>query len=91
MHKTKLISLLKSLTKVELSQFSDYVRSPFYNKNTLCVRLLDILLEAAPNYAPNLLDKQDLFDRLFPGKAYNSSLRVTASFLLKLLQDYLFS
>jgi len=89
MHKTKLISVLKSLTKTELSQFSDYVRSPFYNKNTLCVRLLDILLEAAPNYAPNLLDKQDLFARLFPGKAYNSSLRVIASLLLKLLQDFL--
>ncbi len=47
---SKSIQVLKTLSEEELKQFSDFLRSPFHNKNRSLIKLFDVLKKYHPEY-----------------------------------------
>ncbi len=91
MQQSKLVLLLKHLNSRELSRFSDYVHSPFFNKHQeaqkLIVYLSKYLLDERKQH---FLDKERVSKHLYPDRRYNSNiLNTTVSRLLTLLHDFL--
>ncbi|MEO1263011.1 MAG: hypothetical protein AAFZ15_29655, partial [Bacteroidota bacterium] len=71
MHQSKLIQLLKSLETDEFRQFSKFVRSPVYNTNPTIVKYYNFLRPYFPEFNSPRLQKEKVFEKLFPGKPYN--------------------
>lgn len=64
---SKSIRILKTLSKEELKQFSDFVRSPFHNKNKNLIKLFDILRKYHPEYE---FENEKLYSKIYQGKEY---------------------
>lgn len=90
MKKTKLISLIEKLSPNELRRFHDFIFSPFFNKNEKVRKLGEIVLEKAPEFESDDLEKRKVFEILFLGKEYNElQINNVISDLLQLLYDFL--
>ena len=90
MKKTMLIELLSSLTAKEIREFSDYVSSPFFNKNQSLIKLCDYLKLCHPAFDTGSIDKKKVFSALFPQLKYNDGFMRTLIFGLSVLaEDYL--
>ncbi len=64
MLKSNLIEILKSLTGNELTQFEEFINSPFHNKNLRAIELFKLLKKYHPDYNSKELNKEKLFSRL---------------------------
>ena len=81
---------MSRLTPQELREFGDYVRSPFFNKNESVCRLYDYIALKYPDFDDEILNKEIIFKKLFPGAKYNESFVKTLIFNLShLAEDYL--
>jgi len=91
MQKSKLVKLLKSLTKDEIFSFEQYVASPFFNNSPQILKLYGCFLAVYPNWEHQNLNKVVIFARLFPNKnpKTSSALRELSSKLLQLLKNFL--
>lgn len=90
MIKSKVIELLKELTKEELKRFGDYLSSPFFNKRSVLVDLLNTYKKFHPEFEHKSLTKEKVFSKLFPGKSYNDeNFRNLNSLLLKNAENFL--
>lgn len=90
MIKSSLLQILSSLSPQELREFGDYVRSPFFNKNESVIKLYDYIALKYPDLNDELLNKEEVFSKLFPGAKYNESFVKTLIFnLTHLAEDYL--
>ncbi|MEM9821643.1 MAG: hypothetical protein AAF985_11245 [Bacteroidota bacterium] len=90
MRKTKLIALLQQLSTRERSRFREYVFSPFFNKNKKIQLLAQHLLDQAPEFPEEKLQKPVVFRLLFgAGKYQELKINNIISDLLQLLYDYL--
>jgi hypothetical protein len=90
MEKSKLIDVIKTFSKEEIKSFNDFVRSPFFNKEKVLIRLADYLLQYYPVYSSPEIEKERVFSRLYPGKRYNAGLmRNVISDLLRLAEGFL--
>lgn len=90
MLKSSLLQIVGSLSSQEFREFGDYVRSPFFNKNESVTRLYDYLALSFPDFEDELLNKESMFKKLFPGAKYNESFVKTLIFnLTHLAEDYL--
>jgi len=65
---SKSIQVLKTLSKEELKQFSDFLRSPFHNKNRSLIKLYDVLKKYHPEYE---VENEKIYSKIYPGKEYN--------------------
>ncbi|MCC6461979.1 MAG: hypothetical protein IT260_16010, partial [Saprospiraceae bacterium] len=84
-----LYEVLMSLDKPELRRFGKFVRSPFFTHRSEMERMYACL--ARCRYADKALpDKELLFQKSFPGRAYDDLLlRGTMSDLRELLEEFL--
>jgi hypothetical protein len=90
MQRSKLISLLKTLSLNEIRQFRDFVYSPYFNKEKVLMKLADYLADYHPEYDDEGIDKEKVFASLYPGKKYNDALmRNIISDFLKLANGFL--
>ncbi|BDS11682.1 hypothetical protein [Aureispira anguillae] len=91
MHKTKLVTLFQYLNSREITRFSDYVHSPFYNKHAEVKKLCLYLAKYIPNNKrQHRLEKERVFKHLYPNKQFDgNALHSVASKLLGLLHDFL--
>ncbi len=90
MHRSKIIGILKTFTKREISDFERFVRSPFHNRMQKCVELISILKDFYPDFDHFGLEKERIFKRLYPDKKkFDSGLSVITSHLMELLKEYL--
>lgn len=90
MKESRLIELLRTLTKQELKQLRDFVKSPYHNKNKHVIALFGLIEKAAPDFDKKLPDKQKAFRKLFPGKPFDDlKMRHLISMLYKVVQDFL--
>ncbi len=91
----KLISLLKSFSKNDLTAFGKYLSSPFFNENRDLLALFSIIQKNLRSTASNGLknkglEKKEVWKTLFKTKAYNDVyLRRLCSDLTKLGHGYL--
>jgi hypothetical protein len=90
MLKSSLLQIVSTLTSQELREFGDYVRSPFFNKNESVTKLYDYIALKYPDLDDEILNKEVMFKKLFPGAKYNESFIKTLIFNLShLAEDYL--
>lgn len=76
MYSSKLIKVLKSLSKAEKKQFSAWISSDFINTNENIKQFAFILLELSTSFNGQLLaealDKKKLFKKVFPKLRFNN-------------------
>ncbi len=85
MQDSKLIALLKQLDRRAQGRFADFIASPYFNKHSQVAALGQLLLAQAPNFDhPRKMQKEYIFKRLYPNKAYDDNF--LASLISKLQQ-----
>lgn len=90
MENSKLIALLKTFSTKELREFNEFVSSPFFNKNEELMQFNEILRKLAPDFQPKKIEREKLFSKMYPGKAYDDKqLNYLMSFTLKLAEQYI--
>ncbi len=87
---SNLIKVLGNLSKEELKSFEDFVLSPYFNKKPSVVSLLKELKKFYPDFNNEALTKENIYSKLYKGKAFNDGvLRNQMSELYKLLLKFL--
>jgi hypothetical protein len=90
MHNSKIISLLKTFSPAEFKKFDDFVHSPFFNKVQNVSGLFDAVKDDYPEFSSEMLSKQKIYNKLYPGKKYNDArMRNLSSDLLNLGKEFL--
>ncbi len=90
MQNSKLIELLRSLPKRKLSRFQDFIRSPYFNKNTDIISFYEFLEKYSPSYTHKSLDKKNVISKVKTNKALNEkSLAYLMNNLLNLIEQFL--
>ncbi|HPH81941.1 MAG TPA: hypothetical protein PL185_05190 [Flavobacteriales bacterium] len=90
MQQSKLIQLLKSLSKKEFKEFQGYVSSEFFNKNQQLVRLLDHLSNYQGYFDTSKVDKEVFIPKHYPNENLEEQkFRYLQSDLTKLLEDFI--
>ena len=85
MIKSKSIILLKSFSQGELAEFLEFLESPYFNKNSRVTKLFRELKKYYPEFESRGVKKEALYNKMFPGKAYNEQvMKNLISELLKL-------
>lgn len=90
MQNTKILQLFKAIKEGELREFTQFLKSPFYNRNQRVVSLYEYLKKHKNNLEGTKLDKEYAFKRLFPkGEKYADwKMRELMSDLSKLIEEY---
>ena len=92
MYSEKLLSLLRTLSKVELNRLRKMVCSPWFNEEPEVLQLFDLFNEALRkgDDAVAALDKPTVWEKLYPGKKMDDAqLRRLASDLTQLVLRFL--
>lgn len=90
MFKSKSTQLLRSFSHEEIRSFSLFLSSPYFNTNTRVTKLFSELKKHYPEFSSKGVAKEKLFNKLFPGKAYNDQvMKNMISELLRLEKDFL--
>ncbi len=90
MNNSKLIEVLRKLPTRMQHRFREYVQAPFFNKHQPTIRLLDCLMENAPDFQLDNVDKNTLFKRIYPNKKISDTqFNYVVSKLLDLLSNFL--
>jgi hypothetical protein len=88
--KSKLVSILRTLSNKELKHFESFINSSFFNKNEKVIELFNILKKHHPDYEEHKLPVLPVIQKLFPGEtADEQKLRYVMTDLTKLLEEYL--
>ncbi|MFZ1321913.1 MAG: hypothetical protein WAT71_10185 [Ignavibacteria bacterium] len=84
---SKVIDILKTFSKEELKQFSEFLHSPFHNKNKNLLILFETLLKYHPDYNA---DNEIIFQTIYPAKEYShDSIKKLMSELIKAVESFL--
>ena len=84
------IEILKTFTGKEISEFSDFLDSPFHNTNRSVVKLFELLKKHHPHFDNKKITKEEIFGKIYPGKAYNEQTMKSVLFnLAHLAERYL--
>ena len=90
MKNLKLTELLLNLTPSELKRFSDFVRSPYYNKNKKLIPAFEFIEDCINSSDTESLTKENIFKVIYPGEKFNdTNLRSQLSDLKKLCEKFL--
>lgn len=84
MKNNQLIKLLKTFNSKEIKKFSEFISSPYFNKNKNVIKLYDVIKKAHPGFEQENLTKENLFSSIFPEKKYNDN---TLRLLIHLLYE----
>jgi hypothetical protein len=84
------IDLIKTFSKEEFIEFESFVKSEYFNTHNPVIQCFEYLKEHYPNFDKNEFNKENLYEKIYPGKKYNdTNVRVNLSSLLKLAESYL--
>lgn len=90
MHNSTLIEILRTLTQKEMKEFSDFISSPFFNKNVNIVKLFNHLRKYHPAFTSKSIQKEYVYSKIFSSDEYNDGfMRLLMYQLGKLAEDYL--
>ena len=82
MLKSTALKIVQSFSKKEISEFEDFLNSPFHNKKSGPVKLFREIKKSSPDYSSENLDKEKLWTKIFPGKKYHYGI------MKNLIQDF---
>lgn len=87
---SRLITLLASLNKDEFKELKDFVNSPFHNKNTRVIQLLDVLEKHHPEFNSQRLSREALHSKVFKGQPFKDiDIRRAMSQLYQVAENYI--
>lgn len=87
---SRLIDVFRTFTPKELKEFSDFVCSPFFNKNSNVIRLFEIIKKNYPEFDADKMKKERVFKKIFPGKTYkDNTMRLLMYYLFEVVEKYL--
>lgn len=90
MKRSSLIEAFKTFTPKEIKEFTEFVASPFFNKNVNVIKLFDVVKKNYPDFDETKIEKEKVFSKLFPGKPYkDSTLRLLMFYLYELVERFL--
>lgn len=90
MYRNNLTELLSTFSVKETKEFREFLNSSYFNKRQAVNNLYEVIIKFHPVFENKSLSKQNIFEKLFPGKRYNdTSLRVLTHYLTDLAQKYL--
>jgi hypothetical protein len=90
MRKSKLISILSTLSRHEFKWFQAYIESPFNNKNQTVLTLFNTIKKHYPDFEEDRVNMEKVFPKVFPGDKFEEQkLRYAMTDLTKLLENYL--
>lgn len=87
MIKSTLLELLKTFNKEELKRFEDFLRSPYYNKNSNVIKLFNVIKKYFPDLVSNNLNRESVWDELFREKSFNYGVMKNLIFELQKLSE----
>lgn len=90
MQNTKVIQLFKGIKAEELREFTQFLKSPFYNRNQRVIALYEYLKKYKNDLEGDKLNKEYAFKRLFSkkGEYEDWKMRELMSDLSKLIEEY---
>lgn len=90
MLKSSLIEAFKSFTPQEMKDFSEFVSSPYFNKNINVIKLFEIIRKNYPEFEEDKIEKEKVYKKIFPGKSYkDSTIRLLMFYLYEIVEKYL--
>ena len=88
--KSKLLTVLRTLSSKELKYFEEYILSPFFNKNDKVIELFSLVKKFHPEYPEEKVSLENIYPKLFPKeKIDEQKLRYVRTDLSKLLEEFL--
>ncbi len=90
MHQSRFLQVLKLLNADELSRFSKFLASPFFNEREKPIELLAICTAYQPDYNSPKLQKEKVYTRLYPTEQYTDiKMRQLLSYTTGKLEEFL--
>jgi hypothetical protein len=90
MHNNKLIQVISSFKRKEMTRFYEFVRSPYFNKHDEVRALIAHLRSVFPDFDEKKCDRFRLFQALFPGQQHDQpKLALLFTYAYRLLEAFL--
>jgi hypothetical protein len=90
MKNSHLTEILKVFSQKEIKEFSDFLHSPFFNKNKSIISLFEYLKKYYPEFPGDKIRKEKVYAKIFDGAKYNDGFMRKIMFMLsQLAEDYL--
>lgn len=90
MKQTKLIQLLRTLSKEEFLRFGKFLKSPFFNYTPSLIKLYEGLKRYHPNFDSPRLKKEKLWEKAMPEKPFDErKFRHLCFYLSRIVEKYL--
>lgn len=90
MHKSKLLDLFHTFSARDFRRFASFVQSPYFNKESALIPLLNYLRQLAPAFPPKKLQHQYVWQQLYPESSFDEKqFAYYMSALLKLGEQFL--
>lgn len=90
MYRNKLIRLLQTFSRKEMTRLKEFVESPYFNKHEDVRRLVGHLSDLFPDFNEDNCDRKTLFRFLFPGQPHNQNkLAVIFTYTQRLAEQFL--
>jgi len=90
MKNSKLLALLKTFSAEDWRWFSKFIKSPYFNAREELVPFFDYLRKLAPDFKEKAIEKERVFEKLYPNKKMDEKLLGhLMNYLLKLAEQFL--
>ncbi len=90
MERTYLIELLRQLNSKQMKELSDFIQSPFFNKNESIISLFEYMRLRHPEFKTEDIEKEIVYRKAFGLEDFNESFMRTLIFkLTSLVEEYL--
>lgn len=90
MYKTYLVELLQKLTPKQMKELSDFIQSPFFNRNESVIKLFEYLRVQHPDFKKEAVEKEYIHRKVFLSAEYNDSfMRMLIFKITALAEEYL--
>ena len=70
MRQSRLVKRLENLDSRQKEQFSKFVNSPYFNQHDQTSKLLDLIYIALEKQKPANLEREKIFQKLYPKEKY---------------------
>ena len=68
---SKIILLLRKFDKKDLTDFGEFLRSPYFNNKARLVQFYNKLVKYFPDFNEQKTNKEKIYESLYPGSSYN--------------------
>jgi len=90
MLKCSALRIIRSFSREELTEFNDFLRSPYFNKKTGVIKLFNEIKKYYPELTSDSLDKEKLWNKLYPDKKFNYGVMKNLIFeITKLAEEFI--